>query len=337
MSDHDFLYYQPKWGARNIVRHFVAALTIGASTLSLSYVYQKTEQGWTRDSVISRDYRHGRHEQFIAATTVFLTVASGSSWVVPANVALVTQVDCIAAGGAGGSGAAGVASGSGGSGGAWSRSVNIPVVAGSSVGIGVGAGGAFGPPPNNGTDTWFNATSLANAIANGSAVSCGAEHGFAGNNTGAAGPAGGAATNGVGTSKFSGGAGQGTNSGAGGGGGGAAGPNGNGLQGASPPSAAGGAGGAGDNGSGGVGGAIPAGVGGNGTEYDATHGSGGGGGGAQFSPTQQGGAGGNYGAAGGGGSATLSNSGGSGANGLIVLIYTAVAILRVRPRTYLRR
>ncbi len=122
-------------------------------------------------------------------------------------------VECYASGASGTSGTG--TAGSGGGGGAYAATSNLNVAAGTAVNIGIGTPGGV-------TDTWFNATSLANAIANGVSVSVGAK--------GAAGTTGGASAASIGQTVFSGGnGGSGGGSGVGGGGGGgggAAGPNG---------------------------------------------------------------------------------------------------------------
>jgi hypothetical protein len=296
----------------------------------------------------------------MATVTVFLT--SGTTWTVPADFGALVSVECI---GAGGGNVAGAGTGGGG-GGAYSKitTTTTPLIAGVTVinvGIGTGAGGA------NGGATWWNATSLANAVTNGSAQSCAAQGGRV--NATQTGGAGGAAASSVGTTKFSGGAGgNGTSGGDSGGGGGAAGPLGAGGNGGAAGTTAGeGAGGGGGNGGGSAGGnGAPGPVGGAGGNNNAGTGggaagdpgvagtNGGGGGGVSSTGVSQGGAGGNgtefdasHGSGGGAGGSSSTGTapaaglygggaggrrGGAGAQGLIVITYTqAVAAPFVPP------
>lgn len=269
-------------------------------------------------------------------TVVFLTTADSSPWTVPGDCTSV-QVECIGAGGSGGirNDTFGRASGAGG--GAYAKMNSLSVTPSSTINFGVGTGGAAvsgtDAAGNNGGDTWFNATSLANAVSNGNTISVGAQGGRAGNHGGgtdASGGAGGASGSSVGDTVFSGGAGGAANGGAGrsaSGGGGAAGPNGAGVAGTASSNSQS-AGGAGDNSSGGAGGTAGGGAGGNGTEYDASHGSGGGGGGRNSgNPAGSGGA---YGG-GGGGSETSSPTSGAGGAGLIIITYTPTSSSTVYP------
>jgi hypothetical protein len=235
--------------------------------------------------------------------------ASGN-FTVPANVNLLTYVDCIGPGspGAGGQGAYGYTAqppsgtggpgGVGGGGGAFSRKRNVAVTPGQVIPFIVGAPGGY---------TQFGSNICLAYGANGQT--------------------GGQAGSGVGDVRYSGGNGgpggttvygAGQGGGGGGGGGGAAGPNNPGVSGAagapgdvSGPYGRGGPGGAGDGGSGGApgGGGVnaPGAVGGNGQEYGTNLGAGGGGGGGNggfdppIPPGQAGGSAGYYGAGGGGG------------------------------------
>jgi hypothetical protein len=142
---------------------------------------------------------------------IFIT--SGTSYTLPADFNPGNNtVECY---GGGASGAAG-STNTGGGGGAYSKVANINIGAGATVNIHIGTPGS--------PDTWFNATSVANAVSNGTSISCAAK--------GGSGQTGGQASSGCGTTKFSGGGGGGSGSfGGGGGGGGAAGPNGNGAAG----------------------------------------------------------------------------------------------------------
>lgn len=162
------------------------------------------------------------------AKVIFLT--SGTSWSVPSDWNSSTlggnpfanKIEVLGAGsGPQNTSSVGEA---GGAGGAYSRSDNIVLTPGGSASYAIGTGG---PSGSAGGDTWFNATSLANAVSNGSSVSVAAKgSGAAGAGTGATG---GQASAGVGTTKYNGGDGGGsgnTSGDGGGGGGGAAGPSG---------------------------------------------------------------------------------------------------------------
>jgi hypothetical protein len=188
-------------------------------------------------SYVNGNYYAQPAQNFIATTvhgSILLT--SGSTWTVPTGVSTLLSVEAIG-GGAGGS--AGHAGGGGG-GGAYSKIINLSVTSGSVINIQIGSGGAggaggsSGSAGTSGTDTWFSSTSVLLAKA------------------GTAGGAGGAASSGVGTTKYSGGAGgTGTvsSTNGGGGGGGAGGLNGNGaaagLASSSTSTGAGGGGGGG--------------------------------------------------------------------------------------------
>jgi hypothetical protein len=247
-----------------------------------------------------------------------------TTWTVPDDCVQVV-VDCL---GSGSGGAGGAGAGGGGGGGAWARSI-LTVTPRAVLNVGIGAGGATG---QKGNDTWFNATSLANAVANGNTVSCAAAGAAAVTGGGGTGGLGGTAAASVGTSANNGGNGGSVSTDAGGGGG-AGGPNGAGNVGANGTVGNGGIGGQGDGTSGGTGGAggTTSGTAGNpGTEYDASHGSGGGGGGCT---TGTAGAGGNYGA--GGGGATTGGTAGVGANGLIVINYVSAFVNKKPARSFL--
>ena len=177
--------------------------------------------------------------------------------------------------------------GSGTGGGGYSKISNYSLTPGASVSYQVGnsQGGT------NSGDTWFVNTSTLLAK-NG-------------------GYTGGSAASGVGDVKYSGGSPAGSL-----GGGGAAGPNGNGVDGSGTQ---GGAGDAGYGGAGGIGAFV---AGGNGTEWDATHGSGGGGGG-----TASGCYGGDGGLYGGGAGCSADGGNGLGGPGIIVITYTPAAAI----------
>lgn len=248
------------------------------------------------------------------ATVVFLTTTTGSNqtYTSPVDWNNASNTIELLAGGGGGNNSNGF-NGTGGGGGEYGKTTNFtfatPGTTTATYQLGAGGGGA-----SNGGNTWFNGTTQGGAT-------LGAIHG----NAGAAGSGprsgGSGGTGGVGTTHFAGGRGGNlTGSGAAAsGGGGAAGSTGAGNQGVDSSSSTIGiatAGGSGDAGSGGAGGTAGN-VGGNGTEWDASHGSGGGGGGT----TSGGGkAGGNYG--GGGSGSQTSSAGGAGIQGIIVVTYT---------------
>lgn len=230
------------------------------------------------------------------ATTIFLT--GSGNWTVPSDFSSGT-VEVIGAGGAG-SGTTNI----GGGGGAYSKKNLALFAPGVSVPYSAGVGVVSGA---DGADTWFSSTSY--LLAKG---------GKGGDNTGQ----GGQAAGGVGDVKYSGG-----DSGSATGGGGAAGPFGAGGNGVACGT---GTGGSGDAGHGGAGG-NPGLSGGNGTEWDASHGSGGGGG-AGCNPVARAN-GGQYGGGAGGadwaaGGSTLSG------DGLIVIIYTPLVRHRVSTSVF---
>lgn len=252
------------------------------------------------------------------ATKVFLTKASSSPWTVPSDFGSLVSVECL--GGAGSGNGASTGSGGGGSAYAAITSTTTPLIAGvTTINFGVGAGGA--PPSGStgadGTATWWNATSLSDAVTQGSAKSCAADFGRGG--VAATAGAGGLAANSVGTTKFDGGSGnRGTTTGAGGGSGG---PDGAGQT------APGAAGGFADGSATPPG--TPGGTSGNpgvsGTQFDPTHGCGSG---AGHEGAGNGKAGGQYG--GGGAAGSFSSTGGVGGDGLIVITYNAVTPLTGR-------
>jgi hypothetical protein len=152
----------------------------------------------------------------IQPVRIYLT--SGSSWTVPANWnSSNNKIEVI--GGGGNGGVVYGAGGGGAGGGAYSSISNLALTPGSSVSYSVGLGGTGGYSAPGG-NTWFNGTGLSSA-------SVSAQGGAGGlNNT--IGPVlGGQASNGIGSTKYSGGNG-GQGGYGGGGGGGAAGPHGNG-------------------------------------------------------------------------------------------------------------
>ena len=226
---------------------------------------------------------------------VFIT--SGTSFIVPADCNKFDWIDCTGEGG----GCGNSTTLPGGAGGAWSRVNNLTVTPGSTVYCQIGTGASIGVA---GKDTWINKTS--NSAPTSTADGCLAKGG--GTTTGGA-AVGGAAASGVGDSKYSGGN---SSTAPRGGGGGAAGSSGDGNNGSGTD------GGSADAGLGGAGGisssSTPP---GNGTEYDATHGSGGGGYGKNFG----GSSGGKYGGGAGGDNRGGQISGG----GLIAYSYTPVA------------
>jgi hypothetical protein len=338
-------------------KRLISALVVGSATYFLWHIdsqvslwEQKRQVIVSQTPYLEVDKNYSHHDFKILSITIFLV--SGISWTVPSDCAKVLTVECIAAGGTASAGQAGNpgVGGGGGGGGAWAKGVNFAVTPSGSITIQVGTAGG-----TTASDTFWNATSLANAVANGNTISVAAQHG--GTTTTNAGGAAGLAASSVGTATNNGntggvgGATSATAGGGGAGGGGAGGLNGAGLAGAvgSGGSAGtggnGGAGGAGDNSIGGAGGTLgtggpggnaggPGGVGQPGTEYDSNHGSGGGGGGGGGGGAAGGNGGtgasaGNYGAGGGagGGAGTAGPSpggGGAGAPGLIVITYLPI-------------
>jgi hypothetical protein len=238
-------------------------------------------------------------------TTKVIFITGGSTWTVPTDWNNAgNTIEVIGAGSFGG--------------GAYSKSTNVSLTPGGTVGYAVGTAGQSAV--TDGTDTYFcNSTSNCASIS-GSAVVVGAKAGLLGG-------AGGAAASGVGGVKYSGG------SSVSNGAGGAAGPNGNGQD---SGNEVGGAGDAGYGGAGGFSGTGPT-PGGNGAEWTATNvwngssytgatptgGSGGGGGTRHGSGTGAGQAGGLYGGGGGpGDGAPTASYAAFGAQGLIVVTYT---------------
>jgi hypothetical protein len=167
---------------------------------------------------------------------------------------------------------------------------------------------------NDGTATTFNTSSLiANPGIKGT-QGAGAHNGGAGGSLGTGAAANANGGRGGNMTGASGGGGSG-----GGGAGGATGAGNAGVDTASTATFIATAGGSGDAGAGGAGGLSTSGAGGNGTEWDASHGSGGGGGGnGSGAPA---GGGGLYGGGGGGANDTAGTSG-AGGQGILVLTYT---------------
>ncbi|MGD0184009.1 MAG: fibronectin type III domain-containing protein [Roseiarcus sp.] len=248
-------------------------------------------------------------------------LTSGTTWTVPADWNSVSNtIEALGSGGIDGSSGPGnpYDDGTGGIGGAYSAVSNLSLTPGRSIGYAVGAGG-LGPTDS---DTYFcNATSSCGAIT-GSSVKVGAQSGTNG----------GSATNGVGTTKYSGGLGGWDSDDTGAGGGGAAGPHGNGDNG---PDCSGGThcapsghagNGDGDNGFGGIGDGQGA---SNGTEWDASHGTGGGGAGSVCDGNATGG--GLYGGGAGSNDPCQSGSSNPAAPGLIVITYASLPSAPGKP------
>lgn len=255
-------------------------------------------------------YKEPRFWQIASdAVSITITNVGATNWVAPAGVYSV-YVQAWGAGGGGGDGKNGYGGGGGG-GGAFVAGT-MAVIPGNTYPIIVGNGGVGGTNSatgSSGAATTFNSTTFV------------AKGGLGGDgNTGTAGGSGGLASQSIGSTKFDGGKGgigNNATSDAGGGGGGAAGPLGVGRSGANATTSIGGAGGAGNNGSGGAGGnGGNGGAGANGTANST--GGGGGGGGDNGS---HGGAGGAPGGGGGGGE--VNTVAAMGANGQVVLTYTA--------------
>lgn len=179
---------------------------------------------------------------------IFITVGSGN-FTVPSDFnAFNNSVECLGAGSAGSSNDGGVRA-LGGAGGGYSKITNVSWVPGASIPYSVGAGSTSPSSglPSAGGDTWIGvgATNLASS-------QCGAQGGQAPPSRNAnVQAAGGAASNGVGTTKFSGGNGGTHTNGSFAGataGGGAAGPQGNGAKGGNTAGNQAGPGGGGANG-----------------------------------------------------------------------------------------
>ena len=250
------------------------------------------------------------------ANRVVVLTGSGN-WTVPDDWNNTNHSIACIGGGRGGGVFSGISGGGGGGGGAFALG-SINLVQGDSIAYSCGAGST-----NNSTaggDTWFNASSLANAVTLGSSVAVAAQ----GAPTSGAG---GLGSSSVGNASTANGGSGGAGANGGGGGGGAGGPNGNGNNGAAASSTNGGVGGSGDAGSGGAGGTIgvglPGGVGGVGTEYSGLYGSGGGSGGSYFNTVAACGAGGQYGG-GGGGSGGSAGTPGVAGNGVIIITYQPI-------------
>lgn len=220
----------------------------------------------------------------LAATVVILATPGDGTWTVPQDFGNVNSIEAIGGGSDGN--APGGTLGSGGGAGAYVKKNNVSLVPGASISYHIGDHVAFGAGQDS---TWFNNTSLVLA-------------------QGAASNLGGQSASSHGDTKFSGG----SVSAGGFGGGGAAGPHGDGQDGVFC-SGGFGVGGTGDNGN------TAAGA--NGTQFDASHGSGGGGTTSCLGGTG-GTAGGAYGAGGGGGDPVGGGSQGAGRQGLIVITYT---------------
>ena len=245
-------------------------------------------------------------------TTNKVYLTSGTSWTVPNDWnSTNNKIEVIGGGGGGGTG---TTRGPGGGGGAYSKVSNLALSPGTSVTYAVGIGGGAN---TTGGDTYF-CNSVSNcASISGTAVQVGAKGGTGGNGAGGT-AAGGAAASGIGTTKYSGGAGQTPTSPStiAGTGGGAGGPSGNGGTGGT-----GWTGGSADNGT--VAGGAVRNNGITGTQWDATHGSGSGSGGEDRSG-QVGHAGGTYGGGGGGG---WSATGGIGGGGIVAITYSTSSVV----------
>lgn len=290
-----------------------SAIVIGLSTFNLYHVSKQIAPGQQQYSSyserVSRDHQGNLIRDVIAVNTVvFLTTGTSYSRPLDWNPGS-NSIECIGGGGSGGNpGICGcfTVGGPGNAGGSYSKSVNLAIGATATYAIGAGASVAG----SAGGDSYFNATSAANAATLGNTVACAAKG--SSNST---------ALN-TGTVTFGGGNGGGVGVGAagGGGGGGAGGPNATGIVGTAG-AGTGGPGGRGDGTFGGTGGAAN--TGGNpGAEFTSnpggtTAGSGGGGGGG--TGAGNGGLGGLYG--GGGAGAGVSGVFGSGRQGIIIVSY----------------
>lgn len=257
--------------------------------------------------------------------------AGGGEYRILTNVSLTAGGSISYSIGSGGSGGAGGANG--GAGGDTSFNSGALIAKGGGAGLANGTAGVGGTGGTGGSGYagGAGATQQSGAVG-GSAGGAGGPHGvggaansFIGGGGGGGGGTAGFAWGFTGSTPVAGGAGGNNYLGSGGG---AAGASGGGNGGAGSLGGGGGSGGLGTpaapgGGAGGAGGA--------GADWDSTHGSGGGGGGAMGNGqnsccTYNGGAGGLYGGGGGGGSQSggVVGSGGAGAQGIIVVTYTAV-------------
>lgn len=282
---------------------------------------------------------HNSDFKYIAVVTFLVTpTGSNGTFNVPPNWnSSNNKVECIGGGASGGAGSnsqGNEAAGSGGGGGAYAAETNITFVPGATAtyqiaAVAPGVSAAVSVSDGNaGNNTWFNASTFADA----SVGAVGGSGGIGSLQT-SSGVNGGQAASCIGSVKVSGGGSGsastigGSGAAAGSGGGGAAGPNGAGSTSSNSTSNSPTAGGSGDAGSGGAGGSASfnaqGGTGGNGTEFDASHGCGGGGGGFAGDNGNGAGGGGNYGGGGGGaGTVQASTVSGAGAQGLIVVTNT---------------
>lgn len=257
--------------------------------------------------------------------TIPYTTTGTDYWTAPS---VITQVDA-ACWGAGGGGGDGTGAGAGGGGGGAFASATVPVIAGTTYTVVVGAGGSgatvgAGNGVQGGNST-FSTTSV---------IAAGGSAGFGANVADSSGGAGGSTTTSSGTVEYRGGNGGGgkNTDDVGGGGGAGAGPSGEGGDGAAGGATAGqGGGGGGGNGGNDAtsstgGSSTNGGAGGNGGNAGAgapgtanTNGGGGGGGGDDLNA---GGNGATIGAGGGGGETNSTVGTGDGQNGKCTLTYT---------------
>ncbi len=342
-------------GRQRRIRPLVSSLLIGGAVLSLSYRDTQAAIGEQRRETFLTQHILSKADppldEVLLSVAIFLVPGAGTSWAVPLDWnSQNNSVECIGAGASGGvaRNSAGVtAKATGGGAGAYAKVSNVALTPTSSVTINVGVGGASVSVSAiavsnglDGTSTWFNGASLA-------ASTVGAEGGKAGQASLSAifiaGGIAGSAANSIGITKYSGGRGGDDGTGTATqstGGGGAAGLNGAGNNGGDLAASTSGAtvGGSADAGLGGAGGATAS-NGGNGTEWDATHGSGGGGGGHARTGAigTLPGNGGNYGGGGGSGARSSASAAtdisGTGANGLIVIIYVPRSLVPFRRVT----
>jgi hypothetical protein len=224
-----------------------AMMGLGVNLLTAYSVNRGSQDALGTSLSGSTTYSIGPCEKVSAVKTAAITAVGSGNFTVPADFVSLLAVDTV--GGGGGASSAGTGSSGGG---AWARiaSMTTPLVAGvTQIPYVVGAGGLS---DQNGGDTCWNATSLANAQSTGSANACAAEGGKT--TASGTGGLGGSSANSVGTLKNSGGSG-GSNVGFSNGGGGAAGHphgvGGNGGQGSTATSRGTGGGGGAGGGNGG--------------------------------------------------------------------------------------
>ena len=196
--------------------------TISNDSLRSGLVGHWTFDGVDMAGVRASDISGSRNNGQLSTTTIIITFSATASttWIAPFGITAFS-VEAWGAGGAGGGQAINQDGGGGGGGGAYSRTTYLPLVSDTyNVSIGDGGNGSAGVDGTSGGDSYF-ANGNGNTKANRLVVACGGLPGLTSSGTPPAGPAGGAASCGLGGNTFSGGAGgKGRNQTAGKGGGG---------------------------------------------------------------------------------------------------------------------